>query len=390
MQAGGAHHMVMGNAQPDKEITRMSPAANSLPSPTRERASELLAWQPGGGVLSVYLRIEPGDRSGRWRTELRNGLAETVRSESPGEAGDDTDLQRTASRLERKLDADPPHADIRGLIGFVEIAHGPAEERWYASRIPPVRSEVVAGPGPRMGPLLQMLDDGAPLGVAVTSAERIRLFGWELGRLEEIHDWELSYFAGQWRERKARTVNPARGDAVSASGRDRHHQRLEANRGRFNEQAGGLARNEAAARSWRRLLVFGDERYAGPFEHGFGPGGCELEHAADADLVTEPAADIARRVGELLPGLNRRRERELIDRIKEAAYKEGRAALAAQAVMESLESGRVEHLVCDPELPGAERMIGLALAGNAAVTPVEDEAAEALAEHDGAIALLRY
>jgi Bacterial archaeo-eukaryotic release factor family 10 len=369
----------------------MSPAADSLPSPTRERASELLAWRPEGGVLSVYLRIEPGDRSARWRTELRNGLAETVRSESADQAGDGTDLQRTASRLERKLDADPPHADIRGLIGFVEIAHGPAEERWYASRIPPVRTEVVAGPGSRMGPLLlQMLDDGAPLGVAVTSADRIRLFGWELGRLQEIHDWELSYFADQWRERKARAVNPARGDAVSASGRDRHHQRLEANRERFNEQAGGLARNEAAARSWGRVLIFGDERYAGPFEHGFGPNECELEHAGDADLVTEPAAGIARRVAEMLPGLNRRRERELIDRIKEAAYKEGRAALAAGAVMESLENRRVEHLVCDPDVPGAERMIGLALASNAAVTPVEDEAAEALAEHDGAIALLRY
>jgi Bacterial archaeo-eukaryotic release factor family 5 len=130
------------------------------------------------------------------------------------------------------------------------------------------------------------------MGVAAISSERVRLFDWRLGKVEQLHDWEMSYFADQWRERKAqRPPDPARGQAVSASGRDQFDQRMEANRERFNKRTGELSRNEAGKRSWRQVLAFGDERYVREFDEGFGNAGA-LRHAGNADLISEPLGGI--------------------------------------------------------------------------------------------------
>ncbi len=50
--------------------------AASLDGRGEETVSELLAWRPELGVLSVYVRLEPGSRSPNWPTELRNALSE--------------------------------------------------------------------------------------------------------------------------------------------------------------------------------------------------------------------------------------------------------------------------------------------------------------------------
>ena len=55
--------------------------------------------------------------------------------------------------------------------------------------------------------------------------------------------------------------DPARGQAVSASGRDLYDERLEANRERFAKQAGELARAEAKEHGWRSL-AYGEKHEA--------------------------------------------------------------------------------------------------------------------------------
>lgn len=388
----------------------MIPDLGSLSAPGEETISDLLGWRPEHGVLSVYIRLDPGNRSPRWPTKVRNGLSGAVSRER--EKHDHAALQaleKTAEHLQRDfLGDEPPRAEAAGLIAFIEVAPKPAAVRWYAVQIPPRRTEVLYGAIAQVHPLLELLDDGAPLGVAVVSSERVRLLDWRLGRVEQLHDWELEYFGEDWRERKApRPRDPARGSAVSASGRDQHDQRLEANRERFAEQAGGLAQLQSKQRGWRQTLTFGDQRYVRHFAHGFGAVS-GLRHADDADLISESIAQIERRVDEMLPQLNRDRERSLIERIKEAAYAEGRSSLGVQETLQALQEGRVEHLVYDAGrdytevvseptgaarpngLPLIERMIGYALSTNAAITPVEGDSAELLEEQDGVASLLRY
>lgn len=375
-----------------------------------ETVKALLGWRPNHGVLSIYLRLDPGHRSPSWPAEVRNGLSGALRDAAEAEDHEARQaLRATAGRLERELHADEQApAAASGLIGFVEVARAPAEERWYAAQVAPRRTAVLHAAAPAVHQLLELLDDGAPLGVAVISSERVRLLDWRLGRMEQLHDWELEYFGEDWRERKSqRPRDPAHGEAVSAAGRDQYNQRLEATRERFAHQSGELARAEAWRGDWRETLAFGDERYVSQFARGFGVA-FDLRHVDGADLISEPIAQTERRVAEMLPGLNRDRERSLIERIKEVAYTEGRSSLGIQETLQALREGRVEHLVYDAGreysdarfaskagltengVPLIERMIGYAVSSGAAITPVDRESAALLDEQDGVASLLRY
>jgi hypothetical protein len=386
----------------------MIPKAASLRAPDERTPPALLAWRPVHGVLSLYAQIDPGDRSAAWRTELRNGLSDlAARAKRIEDHDRSAALTGAAERLHKELEQDPGPDQPRGLIGFVEADRDAGEERWFGVRVPPPRTEVLHAPTATIHGLLEVLDDGAPMGIAVVASDRVRLLDWRLGAAEQLHDWELEYFGEEWRERRApRPRDPARGEAVTSAGRDQHDQRVEANRERFAEQTGGLAREELGKRGWQRLLAFGDERYMRKFSEGLRDE--RLRRIDGSDLINEPAAEIERRVEALLPDLNRERERALIDRVKEATYAEGRSALGVQETFQALQEGRVEHLVYDAgrdysdawpgwEDPAAsdglaliERMVELALSTSAAITPVEGESAEELGEQDGVAALLRY
>ena len=359
--------------------------------PTSETVSELLSWRPANGVLSVYVDADPADRGGRWRIELRNGLQRAA--EAAGEAADaSAAAEATARRLERALLAEPGETAARTLIGFAQIDRGDPEVRWYSAQLPLGRTEVLYGPRPQVGPLVALLDEGAPVGVAVVSAERVRLFHSFLGRLEQLHDWELELLSLDWRERKAPVSrDPGAGQMVSSAGRDQYEQRLESNRERFAHQTGGLARESARKYDWPQVLSFGDERYVRKFEEGLA-GDCELRQIESADLIGLPTDKISDRVGARRPALNRSRERELIERVKDAAFGEARSALGKQETLQALEEGRVEHLLFDAEgeQGDIEQMIELAVTTGAAITPVEEESAAELSDQGGVAALLRY
>ena len=360
--------------------------------PTEGAVRELLAWRPGHGVVSLYVDADRIDRDGRWRVELRNDLDRALDSIAEDDREQRLALAATVKRIEDDLRVAWSQPEGRGMMGFIEVAREPGEERWYVSQLAPRRTEAQYGARPQVGPMLAVLDDAAPAGVAAVSSERVRLFDWHLGRVEQLHDWELELFSLDWRERKAPGPrHPTGGRLVSAAGHDQYDQRLEANRERFAHETGALARVSAGKRDWRQILVFGDQRYSGQFADGFAER-CELRHVEPTDLVGQPTHLIAERVNSLLPDLNRDRERALIERIGEAAYAEGRSAFGAAETVQALEEGRVEHLVYDARLDAdqVEPMIDLALGTGAAVTPVEGESATALERQGGVVALLRY
>ena len=105
----------------------MIPDPDTLKPPEAGTAAELLGWHPAHGVLSLYIEIDPGNRSQGWRTAVRNGLSEVVRSAE----GDDHELRKalraTADRLEHDLEEERD-GEPRGLIGFIEVAAKQGEE----------------------------------------------------------------------------------------------------------------------------------------------------------------------------------------------------------------------------------------------------------------------
>src|SRR5439155_23973939 len=85
---------------------------------------ELLDWRPEAGVLSVYVSVDPADRSRSWRIALREQLGAIV-----GDAAGDASRRALEAACERVLDRFPEDEPLtgRGHVGFVEVASHPRE-----------------------------------------------------------------------------------------------------------------------------------------------------------------------------------------------------------------------------------------------------------------------
>jgi hypothetical protein len=375
--------------------------------PDESAVKELLAWRPSLGVISIYLDLRPEDRGEAWRIELEHGLAAAVKRESGEHRRHKDALEQAAKRTQARFPAQPAEREGRTHVGFVEVASKPAREQWFEVQLPLDESAVFINNRPVVMPLLTLIDDGAPRGIAVVSSERVKLFAWAFGQLDEIADTELEITSLDWRERKAqRPGDPARVQGAKAAGRDQYGQRLEANRDRFLREVGELAANELRERQIDELLAFGDAAHVRELIEGVGTR-ARVRHAGEQNLITAPRREIEAQATAAIEDLNRERELELVSRVFDEAKGGSRGALGAQETSQALAEGRVEHLLLDPErnyddapivalngdeedLPVGDRLVAAALATSARVTPVEGEAAEQLASTEGLAALLRY
>lgn len=363
-----------------------------MSQPTLEEAHALSEWRPELGVLSVYLGFDPADRGGAWRTELRNGLDAVLEAHREAEHERRVALRATAKRvIERFEDGDlrPPP---RGEVGFVEVAEKEGVQHWFGTGSAPVASACVEfGPDPVIAPLLDLCAHGGPRGVALLSAERVRLLRCAEGALADLEDWKLSITSLDWRERKSQSANdPARAQGVSSSGHDQFGERLEHNRQRFLGECGGLAARALEENGLDELLVFGPPGEVESFDAGFSSR-AKLVHGGDADLISVPRGKLTEVVADVVRRLEEERDRAAVERALSEAKGGSRGAAGLRETKEALVEGRVDHLVLDAGIGGeAESLIRAALAGSAEVTVVRDEVAAPLAEAEGAAAVLRY
>jgi hypothetical protein len=363
---------------------------------TLKQVEGLLDWRPELGVLSVYLAIDPADRREPWRIELRKQLDAAVKGEAD-KHGRKPALAATAKRVYERFAADPPPSG-RCQVGFCEVAEKRGRDEWLSVQMHRDRTEIHDRERPHLRPLVELLDDGAPLGVVAVSSERVRLYEWALGRLADLEDWEAVLMVPGWRERKAQSSpDPARVQGSSSSGHDQFDQRLDANRKRFLEQVGGLLAQEAGRHEWRGVVAFGDRNQVDEVGRG-ARGRVEIELGDDADVISENNhGRLLERIDVVVERLNREREADLVDRaISAALAPEGRGATGIDDIERCLTEGRVEHLLIDADSDARDLaeveddLLEQALRTSADFTPVEGEPAEALREHGGVAALLRY
>ncbi len=360
--------------------------------PSLDDARRLAEWRAPLGVVSVYLRVDPHDRGGAWRTELGNGMSAVLERSDGLEHDAAGALRATCTRIVERF-ANHERSLPRAEIGFVEVAAKAGDERWWPSHVSPEASATATfDERPIVAPLVCLLDRGAPRGVVLLSGERVRLLEWAPGRLEELESWELSIFSDDWRERKAQRVpNPARAQAVSASGHDQFDERLEDSRRRFIGECGRLATEPAAARGWRSLLVFGGAEHAREFRQTAANHGLAIEQAGEADLISEPPGRLEGPIAEAVGKLDAERDRELVERALDAARGGMRGTAGLQETEAALAEARVETLVLDAGRAGeSEAIVRSALEAGAGVSSVSGEAADLLSTVDGVAALLRY
>ena len=372
----------------------MESGATALPSGLT--IEELLDWRPEFGVLTVCVGVDPGDRGEGWLIELRNQLNAAV---EPADDGHDRGrgLRAAAQRALDRFDEEALPSG-RCQIGFCEASDDRrARDIWSEAQIGGFRTSASYGDRARLTPLLKLLDEGAAIGVVAVSAERIHLYGWKLGSLELVHDWEAEMYSLDWRERKAgKPSDVARTQGAASSGRDQYDQRLEHNRARFLKETGRLTADEARNRNWRRVIGFGDPENLRQFDEG-AEKGAEVELAEAVDVISEDRGKLLERVNAAVADGNRRRELALIERAVEGARTPGgHGALGLIDVQSSLNEGRVEHLLFDADTQDSQladledEIIERALRTSALITPVEGEAAESIREHGGVAAVLRY
>jgi hypothetical protein len=363
-----------------------------MTQPTLEEAREVSGWHPELGVLSIYLGFAPADRTGAWRTELRNGLDAILDLHKEAEHDRRVALRATAKRvIERFEDGDlrPPP---RGEIGFVEVAEKAGADRWWGTGTPPVAVACVEfGPEPVVAPLIALCCRGADRGVALLSSERVRLLRCAEGSLEELEDWELSITSLDWRERRSQsTDNPARAQGVSSSGHDQFGERLDHNRQRFLTECGGLAARALEENGLDQIVVFGPTRDVESFNAGFGSAKAQLVLGGGLELISTPKGKLSEVVADAIERIDDERDRGVVERAMDEAKGGSRGSAGIQETKEALLEGRVDHLVFDAATDDAEQLIRAALAGSAEVTIVRDELAEPLAEAEGVAAILRY
>jgi release factor family 10 len=349
-------------------------------------------------VISVYVAIDPADRGEPWRVALKDQLHRIVDAE-PDKHERKPALVATAQRIiGRFVEERSPSG--RCQIGFCEVAEKGKEARdvWMSAQMHRDDTEVFDRDRPCLAPLLEVLDEGTPLGVAAVSAERVRLYEWALGNLNDVEDWEAVLFMPDWRERKAQSSpDPARIQGPSASGHDQFDQRLDANRERFLEQVGGLIAQRAEERRWRTVLALGEKHQVDELRQGTRKQ-IAVELADEADVISEnDRGRLLGRVEVAVRESNRRRELALVKSAIDAALTpDGRGAVGLTDTERSLTEGRVRHLLLDAKSPARdvsqaeEDLVEQALRTSADVTTVEGEAADALREHGGVAALLRY
>jgi hypothetical protein len=370
--------------------------AGDTPPPSGSSVEELLDWRPELGVLTVSVAIDPGDRGQGWLTALRNDLNAAVR---PADDGHDRGraLRATAQRILDRFGEDRlPSGRVQ--LGFCQVSDGRnPRDVWIAAELTDFRTSVSYDERPRLTPLLKLLDEGAAVGAVAISSERVHLYEWRLGALELIQDWEIEIFENDWRETKGqRPADPASTQGVHSTGKDQFDRRLEHNRARFLKEVGGLSDHESRERGWRRLIAFGDPEHFRELADGVEKG-IELELGDTVDVINEKRGRVLERVNAAITKGNDRRALALIERAVEGARTpDGHGALGVTDVQRALDEGRVERLIFDADTPEQEladvedEIVERAIRTSAQVTPVEDTAAEALREHGGVAAILRY
>ncbi len=116
-----------------------------MPDAGTQLLDELTGWAPEGGVVSVYVEIDPADRSEGWRIDLKNKLAGVDRG--------------GGERVLARFPPDSPLPRGRTQVGFVELG-GARREIWRGFQIASGETTVAQGDLPRLEPLMRILDDG--------------------------------------------------------------------------------------------------------------------------------------------------------------------------------------------------------------------------------------
>src|SRR3954470_15451035 len=300
-----------------------------------DRLRELATLRPQGArVLSVFLNLDPAEfaeppaRASEIRSAI-DGLRRLAR-DGDGLAHDaKVALREDVDRIEDYLSSFTP----KGAHGVVVYACGPAD-LFEVIRLPrPIETRAVIDDSPLIEPLAELIATGSWC-VVLVNRQTGRMFVGDRERLDEV-DVIVDDVHGQ---HKQGGLSQAR------------YQRS------VDEDVQDHLRNVAAAAFLRfkrapfdHLLLGGPQETAAEFEpklHAYLQE--RVAGRVDADVENSSGDEVQRAAAVKIAELERRREREELDRLSEGLSKGARAAAGLDDVLEALNERRVEVLLLAP------------------------------------------
>jgi peptide subunit release factor 1 (eRF1) len=384
---------------------------------------DLLGFSDPAGVLSFYVGNTPQKAADRQPTapiEIRNQLKQLTADLAARDPDRGKAVERRLGKLSTAMDTLlDPKAPGRGRALFVGVEAGRTES--VALQIP-FRDRVVLHDSAYVRPLVAAHDEGREAGVLVVSRAGARVLQWSVGEVAELasHVFEVADDVVAREKAGPSPANPSDPHHGYVN-KERFEDRIDVNHQRFLKEVAEDVAAHASRHGWDRLVLSGPPKVrevAKELLHGLN--GVRVL-VADQAWEDAPPHVIAEHAWPLLRSVHRDRERELVAAARERALSGGAGALGLRNVVAALNAGRVEHLLYDhdlahdgyvasdgtlhPRVEGyaaqsdmeftreplfVERMIERAIATSAAVTPIEPEATDGLAEHEGTAALLRW
>jgi hypothetical protein len=382
------------------------------------------------GVLSVYVDLSPETRSqhtGSLAVPVRNRLEEletALRNDSDPER-----LRAFRARREELAGTLARLGDLtqsgRGRALFVPLGVGDPVE--VESQVPfPTTVELEETAFIR--PLVEAYSADPPAGLAVLAKGGIRVFDHRAGETVEVMEDEFRTDVDDVGSTKgggfaSRTTGAgSSGTGVMVPDKDEFARFEDDEIARLLRRAAEQVAVLTDRHAWEWLVVAGDERLRDTFLGSLGARKAPEVVRVDRHLTWQAPDELWQLVQPELVGARDARLEALVQRARDGAFTPGgHGAVGLAPVLEALNEARVANLLFDrgrdlvgavaPDgrlaVPGSpplgveasalldeprlvERMIDQALATSAEVTPLSGPAAEALAEHGGVAAVLRW
>ena len=286
-------------------------------------------------VLSIYLDLRPSEFAtpAARASAVRSLLDQAERRVRDGDGlshADRRDLERSVARARRELEATVRSAErAQGLAVFASDGAGLLE----VVKLPyPVESRMVIDRMPHLQPLTGAVEDGDWC-VALVSRRVARVLRGSPERLVEVEELEDEVHGqhdqGGWSQaRYERSVEKEVADHLR-----RASERLFAHLRR---------------RPFRYLLVGGPEELVPDFEATLHPYIAErLCGRVEVDVENTSPDQVRDAARPAMQELERRREREALDRLAEGSASGGRAASGLEAALRALTEQRVEVLLLE-------------------------------------------
>ena len=295
----------------------------------------------GGPLLSLYVATNPADPNVTDYTASPKSKPYVIRAkDTMKQLGVPAGIQKKVlDRLEHDVisgrtraifaSEDALHVyDLNVDLPVVDLASGGLEARWGE---------------PYVLPLVLALDEYERYAVVLLDEERWRFFEVYLGEIRELADAFKAVDPGQWRRlAEAKPGTPFGVAARGGSGRDKFDRRMLAWTHRFYRQLAAETSRWIERLGAERLILMGLPEETRYFE-GLLPKATRERIAAQLPLPARGSkvapAEVLKVVSEAIAVVERRKEAELLERVREEGI------WGTEQVLEDLQLGRVYVLV---------------------------------------------